>query len=40
MRLYDLEVRWTLRDGVARVTSVAAVSDEYTGAAAACTDDP
>jgi hypothetical protein len=31
MRLYDLEVRWTLSDAVARVTSVAAVSGPQTG---------
>lgn len=31
MRLYDLEVRWTLSDAVARVTSVAAVPGPQTG---------
>jgi tRNA (adenine37-N6)-methyltransferase len=29
MRLYDLEVRWTLGDGVARVTAVTPVSGQY-----------
>jgi hypothetical protein len=31
MRLYDLEIRWTLSDAVARVTSVAAVPGPQTG---------